>query len=195
MLASLISQLLADAIREDCRAFLFFSTETTEILRQAQNDNTAVARCVALRFVLSRITMTKTRVLFLCTGNSCRSQMAEGFLRHYGKGSIDAFSAGTHPSFVHPLTIEVMKEIGIDISRHRSKSVDEFLTLSFDYVITVCDHARKVCPVFPGARKTLHLPFDDPVQYEGDAKMRLQHFRRVRDEIAQSMEKFTVHTS
>ena len=117
-----------------------------------------------------------SRVLILCTGNSCRSQMAEGVLRHYGKGKYEVFSAGTHPSSVHPAAIRLMKEIGIDISRHRSKSVEEFLGQKFDVVITVCDNAQAACPAFPGAGRQIHWPFPNPA-------VNSDEFRRVRDMI------------
>ena len=117
-----------------------------------------------------------SRVLILCTGNSCRSQMAEGVLRHYGKGKYEVFSAGTHPSSVHPIAIRLMEEIGIDISRHRSKSVEEFLGQKFDIVITVCDNAQAGCPAFPGGGRQIHWPFPDPA-------VNSDEFRRVRDMI------------
>lgn len=123
------------------------------------------------------------RVLFLCTGNSCRSQMAEGLLRHFGNNKFEVFSAGTHPSFVHPLAIEAMREIGIDISNHRSKSVMEFLGQEFDYVITVCDKAKESCPTFPGDVKRIHWSFEDPAEATGTKEERMKVFRKVRDEI------------
>jgi len=134
----------------------------------------------------------KQRVLIICTGNSCRSQMAEGLLRHMGKGEIDVESAGTHPSRVHPMAMKVMEEVGIDISHHTSKSVNVFDGQKFDYVITVCDHARAVCPIFPGARMLLHIPFEDPVSMYGDEEMRLEKFRSVRDTIRKRLEQFMV---
>lgn len=132
----------------------------------------------------------KTRVLFLCTGNSCRSQMAEGWLRHSGEERFQAFSAGTRPVAVNPLAIEVMRESGVDITSQRSKSVEEFRAATFDYVITVCDNASAECPVFPGAAKRLHWPFDDPACASGTHDERLQEFRRVRDEIAAQVAEF-----
>ena len=105
--------------------------------------------------------MIKKRVLILCTGNSCRSQMAEGILRHFAADRFEVFSAGTKPSQVNPIAIKVMKEIGIDISCHRSKHVDEFKGQKFNYVITVCDNAKESCPIFPGV-KPMHWPFPDP---------------------------------
>ncbi|MCS7228762.1 MAG: arsenate reductase ArsC [Candidatus Kryptonium sp.] len=123
------------------------------------------------------------KVLFLCTGNSCRSQMAEGLLRHFGDNKFEVFSAGTNPSFVHPLAIEAMKEIGIDISNHRSKSVNEFIDQNFDYVITVCDRAKEVCPNFPGQVRKIHWSFEDPAEARGTREERMKVFRKVRDEI------------
>jgi arsenate reductase len=125
----------------------------------------------------------KARVLILCTGNSARSQMAEGLLRHDAGDRFDVESAGTHPSRVRPEAIAVMREIGIDISGHRSKSVDEFAGQQFDYVLTVCDNARESCPIYPGHANRLHHRFDDPAAVEGDEEQRLAAFRRVRDEI------------
>ncbi|MFN3135161.1 MAG: arsenate reductase ArsC [Candidatus Kryptonium sp.] len=130
------------------------------------------------------------RVLFLCTGNSCRSQMAEGLLRHFGNNKFEVFSAGTHPSFVHPLAIEAMKEIGIDISNHRSKHVSEFLGQNFDYVITVCDKAKESCPTFPGQVKRIHWSFEDPAEATGTKEERMKVFRRVRDEIKEHILSF-----
>jgi arsenate reductase len=132
----------------------------------------------------------KRRVLIICTGNSCRSQMAEGLLRDMRKGDIEVESAGTHPSRVHPMAIKVMEEAGIDISHHTSKSVRVFENQKFDYVITVCDHAKAVCPAFPGARKLLHMPIEDPVSMFGDEEMRLDKFRSVRDTIRKRLELF-----
>ena len=129
------------------------------------------------------------KVLIVCTGNSCRSQMAEGWLRHFGQGKISAYSAGTHPAVVHPLAIQVMNETGVDISSHHSKSVDEFLNENLDYVVTVCDNAREECPFIPGTHVTMHMPFEDPSGYVGTNEERLTQFRKVRDQIAKSMEK------
>ncbi|CDM66027.1 arsenate reductase ArsC [Pyrinomonas methylaliphatogenes] len=125
---------------------------------------------------------TKRRVLFLCTGNSARSQMAEGWLRALGGDAYEVASAGTHPSSVHPLAIEVMRERGIDLSAHRSKSVEDFADAEFDLVITVCDVARDSCPLFPGKRG-LHWNLTDPAAVEGDESTRLEIFRQVSDEI------------
>jgi arsenate reductase len=127
------------------------------------------------------------RVLILCTGNSARSQMAEGLLRHDGGDLFEVSSAGTHPGHVRPEAIAAMRELGIDITNHRSKSVDEFTDKEFDYVITVCDNAREHCPVFPGAAQRIHWSFDDPAAALGDEAARLAEFRRVRDEIRERL--------
>ena len=127
--------------------------------------------------------MEKKRVLILCTGNSARSQMAEGLLRHDAGERFAVESAGTKPGIVRPEAIAAMKELGIDISGHRSKHVDEFEGQKFDYVITVCDHAKESCPVFFGAAKRLHQSFDDPAASEGPEEERLALFRRVRGEL------------
>jgi len=127
------------------------------------------------------------RVLILCTGNSARSQMAEGLLRRDAGDAFEVFSAGVEPSFVRPHAIEVMRELGIDISGQRSKSVDEFLGREFDYVITVCDHANERCPVFPGTTKRIHWSFDDPAAATGDEASQLAIFRRLRDEIREKL--------
>jgi arsenate reductase len=123
---------------------------------------------------------TKKRVLFLCTGNSARSQMAEGILRHLAGDKYDVVSAGTTPKGLHPRSVEVMKEAGIDVSKYVSKDLTQFLGQTFDYVITVCDRARQQCPVFPGAAP-IHWRFEDPA--EADLEAQLEAFRRVRDEI------------
>lgn len=125
----------------------------------------------------------KKRVLILCTGNSARSQMAEGLLRGLGGARFRVESAGTRPTGVRPEAIEAMREVGIDISGQRSKSVDEFTAQEFDYVITVCDNARQSCPVFSGKTVRVHWGFDDPAAVEGEWEARLAAFRRVRDEI------------
>ena len=128
----------------------------------------------------------KITVLFLCTGNSCRSQMAEGFANALRGDVIEAYSAGLQPKGVDPLAIQVMKEAGIDISHCTSKHVNELKDKKFDFVITVCGHANENCPVFPGKTKVLHRGFEDPPQLAKDAKTvdeALQHYRRVRDQI------------
>jgi arsenate reductase len=132
--------------------------------------------------------MTKKRVLILCTGNSARSQMAEGLLRHDAGDRFEVESAGTKPTHVRPEAIAVMRELGIDISGHRSKHVDEFVGQTFDSVLTVCDNARESCPIFPDATVTLHRNFDDPAALHGTQQERLTLFRRVRDEIRQYLQ-------
>jgi|SRR5580765_789761 len=132
----------------------------------------------------------KKRVLILCTGNSARSQMAEGLLRHLAGDKFDVTSAGTVASFVRPQAIAVMAEIGIDISGHRSKSLDEFLGTPFDHVITVCDNAAQNCPVFPGKAARIHWSFEDPAEAKGTGEDVLQIFRRVRDEIRTKLAEF-----
>src|SRR5215510_14321857 len=129
----------------------------------------------------------KKRVLFLCTGNSARSQMAEGLLRSMAGDRFDVYSAGTHPKGLHPRSIEVMGEIGIDISKHLSKDVSQFSNQKFDYVITVCDRARQPCPVFPGA-EPIHWGFEDPA--EALPQRQLEVFREVRDEIRRRLALF-----
>jgi arsenate reductase len=139
--------------------------------------------------------MNKIKVLFLCVANSCRSQMAEGLLRHYYGDKFEAYSAGSKATFVHPLAIEVMKEIGVDISNHRSKLVSEFFGQSFDYVITVCgDSSKSTCPMFIGEvkRETLHWNFPDPAEAEGSLEEKLAVFRQVRDEIKKKIDNFVI---
>ncbi|MBI4903621.1 MAG: arsenate reductase ArsC [Acidobacteria bacterium] len=130
------------------------------------------------------------RVLILCTGNSARSQMAEGLLRRLAGERFDVRSAGTKPGFVRAEAIAVMKEIGIDISAHRSKHVDEFAGDTFDYVLTVCDNANESCPVYPGHTTRIHRNFEDPAAVEGSEEERLAAFRRVRDQIQRYLETF-----
>ncbi len=134
--------------------------------------------------------MAKKSVLVLCTGNSARSQMGEGLFRVEGGGEIEVSSAGTKPSSVRPEAIAVMKEIGIDISGHRSKSVDEFAGRPFDYVVTVCDNARDTCPVFPPGAERIHWSFEDPAAVEGTEAKRLEAFRRTRDLIHERVKAF-----
>jgi arsenate reductase len=130
------------------------------------------------------------RVLILCTGNSARSQMAEGLLRHDGGAAFEVASAGTKPSHVRPEAIAAMHEIGIDISGHRSKSVDEFAGQAFDYVITVCDNARESCPIFPATTKRIHWSLDDPAALQGSEEQRLAEFRRVRGQLRSLLRQF-----
>ncbi len=125
----------------------------------------------------------KKSILVLCTGNSARSQMAEGILRDLFGDRFEVYSAGTHPSIVLPWAIEALAEIGIDISHHRSKSVDEFAGRDMDYVLTVCDNARQNCPYFPAKTRLIHHAFEDPAFVPGDDEARLAAFRRVRDQI------------
>ena len=128
------------------------------------------------------------RVLVLCTGNSCRSQMAEGFFRKLGNGAWEAHSAGSFPSgHVHPKAVAAMRETGIDISAGRSKSVNEYEGQKFDLVVTVCDHANEACPYFPGASDRQHWPFDDPAEATGTDDEQMQVFRQVRDKIRETI--------
>ncbi|MFP4482536.1 MAG: arsenate reductase ArsC [Thermovirgaceae bacterium] len=125
----------------------------------------------------------KIRVLFLCTGNSCRSQMAEGWAKALKDDEIDAFSAGTRPAGINPKAIQVMAEAGVDMAGQQSTHVEEYLDGQFDVVITLCGDARDTCPVFPGAVRVIHRGFDDPARAEGTKEEILEVFRRVRDEI------------
>lgn len=125
----------------------------------------------------------KTKVLFLCTGNSARSQMAEGYLRHVAPDAFEPLSAGIEPKGLNPLAVEAMSEIGIDISAQKSKDVREFLGQAIPYVVTVCDNAREHCPIFPLTYKYLHWSFEDPAAVTGSHDEKLAVFRRVRDEI------------
>jgi arsenate reductase len=127
----------------------------------------------------------KKKVLFLCTGNSARSQIAEGYLRHVAGDEFEPLSAGIEPKGLNPLAVEAMKEIGIDISRQTSKDVREFLGQAIPYVVTVCDNAKARCPIFPHTYKFLHWSLEDPAEAVGSHEERLAVFRRVRDEIAQ----------
>lgn len=136
----------------------------------------------------------RIKVLILCTGNSARSQMAEGLLRELGGDSFEVASAGISPTQVRKEAIQAMKEVGIDISKHYSKDVDRFVADTFDYVITVCDNANERCPVFPGKAKRLHWSFEDPARVEGDETVRLNAFRTIRDEIRERIETFTATT-
>ena len=125
----------------------------------------------------------KKRVLFLCTANSSRSQMAEGIVNHFLGDRLEAFSAGTQASFVNPLAIEVMKEMGVNISHHRSKHLSEYDGQTFDFVITLCGDANETCPLYIGGTKKTHIGFDDPAKATGSPEDILWEFRRVRDEI------------
>jgi arsenate reductase len=132
--------------------------------------------------------MAKQRVLFLCTGNSARSQMAEGLLRHFAGDRFEVFSAGTRPAGLNPNAVTAMAELGVSIAGSRSKSVDEFAGQRFDYVFTVCDNAKESCPVFPGGGKKLHESFEDPAAAPADRQLVV--FREVRDQIAERLRKF-----
>ncbi|WP_273888898.1 arsenate reductase ArsC [Rubrobacter naiadicus] len=133
--------------------------------------------------------MKKKRALFVCTHNSARSQMAEGFLRHLAGERFEAMSAGTEATEVRPEAVEVMREVGVDISRQESKTLERYLGEPFDYVITVCDQANEACPVFPGAGKRLHWSFPDPSAARGGEEERLAVFREVRDRIRERIER------
>jgi len=135
----------------------------------------------------------KKRVLFLCTSNSCRSQMAEALVNHDLGDRFEAYSAGTDPATPHPLAIRVLAEIGIDHSLARSKSMDEFAGQAFDFVITLCDSTNETCPLFFGGVRRAHLGFDDPARAEGSEEGKLAVFRRVRDEIRDQVEAFLTH--
>lgn len=130
--------------------------------------------------------MGKIKILFLCTGNSCRSQMAEGWARQLQREQLEAFSAGVEPHGMNAKAVQVMAEAGVDISGHRSKHVDSLKGVAFDYVVTVCGHAHETCPVFPGSTRVVHVGFDDPPALEKSARTQeeaLGHYRRVRDQI------------
>jgi arsenate reductase (thioredoxin) len=132
--------------------------------------------------------MPKQSVLILCTGNSARSQMAEGYLRHVAGDRFDVFSAGTRPAGLNPNAVKAMAEIGIDISASRSKSVDEFADKEFDYVVTVCDNAKEACPIFPGSGQRVHHSFEDPAA--APAERQPAAFRKVRDQITEWLREF-----
>ena len=134
----------------------------------------------------------RQRVLILCTGNSARSQMAEGILRHVAGERFEVHSAGISPSQLRPEAVAVMREIGIDISNHQSKSVEEFIDQEFDYIITVCDNANETCPAFPGEAKRIHWSFDDPAAAQGSDEQRLEAFRSSRNQIRVRLEQWVV---
>ncbi len=135
------------------------------------------------------VVFMRPKVLFLCTGNSARSQMAEGYLRHVAPDRFEATSAGIEPKGLNPLAIEAMREIGIDISRQTSKDVVSLLGQHVPYVVTVCDNAKERCPIFPGTWKFLHWSFEDPAAAEGTPDERLTVFRRVRDQIIANIDR------
>ncbi len=130
------------------------------------------------------------KVLFLCTGNSCRSQMAEGLLRHLAGDRFEAFSAGIRPAQVNPLAIKVMGEAGVDISKQTSKSAVALISQNFDYVITVCDNAKQTCPVFPGRYEKIHWNIEDPAETSGREEEKLDVFRKTREEIRRRVAEF-----
>ncbi|MFW6353014.1 MAG: arsenate reductase ArsC [Verrucomicrobiota bacterium] len=135
----------------------------------------------------------KPKVLILCTGNSCRSHMAEGILRHAAGDLFEVHSAGSKPAgYVHPLAIEALGEIGIDVSAHTSKHLDQFLDAGIDTVITVCDHANEACPVFPGTVNRHHWGFEDPPHAARPGESEIEAFRRIRDQIRNTFEAFAV---
>ena len=133
----------------------------------------------ALQEAISHLPTKKVRVLFLCTHNSARSQMAEGILRHLSGDQIEAFSAGNQPTSLHPLAIQTMAKMGIDIGQQRSKHLDEYLDQSFDYIVTVCDRVREACPTFPGDPEQVHWSFIDPAEVSGSEKERSRAFDQV----------------
>ncbi len=132
----------------------------------------------------------KQKVLFLCTGNSCRSQMAEGFLRDMAGDRFEVYSAGLKPSSVNPLAIKAMEGVGVDISSHTSDSLDKYLGQSFQHLITVCNHAKESCPIFPGTGESHHWGFNDPAKAEGPEPERFTVFCRIRDEIQQRIQQW-----
>lgn len=134
--------------------------------------------------------MSKRRILFLCTANSARSQMAEGLARDLGAEFLEVASAGSEPSFVHPMAIQVMAEIGLDISAHRSKTLGELVDESFDEVVTVCDRAAKNCPVFPGVVRRTHWSLPDPAAVHGTEDQLLEAFRTVRDDLRRRLRRW-----
>lgn len=130
------------------------------------------------------------KVLVLCTGNSCRSQMAHGYLKHFAANHAEVYSAGVETHGLNPFAVGIMAEDGIDISKHTSNHVDEYQDITFDYVITVCDNAKEACPFFPSQTQTIHHSFEDPSKGSGTAKELITEFRRVRDQIKDFSEKF-----
>jgi len=132
----------------------------------------------------------KKKVLFLCTGNSCRSQLAEGYLRHFAGNRFEVTSAGLEPGIVNPNAIQIMKEEGIDISQHTSKHVNQFINQKFDFIITVCDNANERCPYFPGEAERIHWSFEDPAAAEGTEEEILAVFRKVRNQIKNKIQEF-----
>src|SRR5438067_2882713 len=135
--------------------------------------------------------MDKKRILFICTGNSCRSQMAEALMKHFGGDRFEAFSAGSIPAgYVHPLAISTMREMGIDISGNESKSLDIYLREPWDMVVTVCDDAKEACPFFPGGKLRAHWGFEDPAKFEGTPQEKQEFFRKIAKEIEGKVKEF-----
>ena len=134
--------------------------------------------------------MNKKKVIFICTGNACRSQMAEGILRSMDENSFEVFSAGSHPSKLHPASVVVMNEIGIDISHHKSESIDDYINSGIDIVITVCDNAQKFCPTFPGEVKQIHWSIDDPFRGWDYDESQIDSFRDTRQKINDRIKDF-----
>ena len=153
---------------------------------EAEGGEVGVPPEAMIRAAIRRAKRPKTKVLFLCTGNSCRSQMAEGFARALKGDEIESYSAGIEIHGLNPSAVKVMAEAGVDISGHQSKHLDELKGVPFDYVVTVCDNAHESCPIFPGKTRLVHKSFEDPPRLAKDAKTEdeaLAHYRRVRDEI------------
>ena len=134
--------------------------------------------------------LTKTKIIFICTGNACRSQIAHGLLQDMASEKFEVFSAGSHPSRVHPMAVKVMEEIGIDISYHRSNFVDDYLSNGINIVITVCDNVNEICPVFPGKVEKIHWGINDPFRGSSFDTSQIQSFRDTRDEIKERIIKF-----
>ena len=137
-----------------------------------------------------KIMQNVPKVLFVCSGNSCRSQMAEGLLKRYGNGEFEVYSAGLKPSYIHPLSIKAMAELDIDITNQYSKTVNEFIGQEFSYVITVCGSAKEFCPVFPGKYKALHWSIEDPASTSGTEEEMMKVFRKVRQNILAKITRF-----
>ena len=139
---------------------------------------------------MTKMIQDKSKVLFVCTGNSCRSPMAEGLLKHYGNGEFEVYSAGLRLSHIHPLAIKAMAELDIDITNQYSKTVNEFIGKEFSYVITVCDSAKELCPVFPGKYKALHWSIEDPASTSDTEEEMMKVFRKVRQNILEKVKHF-----
>ena len=137
----------------------------------------------------------KEKIIFICTGNACRSQIAEGIMRQLAGDKFDVFSAGSHPSLVHPMSIKVMKEIGINITSHTSDPISNFLSENINIVVTVCDNADKVCPVFPGKVERIHWSIKDPFKGWGSDPDDLDNFTRTRDDLVERIKNFLINRS